>query len=56
MHLAAEIKRASGGVFFENQTVPPDEPEIWVFHLLDGSAADAAALAGSLNVKRRLAR
>jgi hypothetical protein len=56
IHLAAEITAKSGDVLFEDQTLAPDESQTWVFHVLEGTAKDAAALAIALNAKRRLAR
>jgi hypothetical protein len=49
VHLAAKITRDSGDVEFRNETVPEGETETWVFHVFEGSADDALALARSLN-------
>ena len=56
VHLAAEVAREAPGVFIQDQTAPIGEAQAWVFHVLEGTAEDAAALARRLNVARRLAR
>ncbi|MSP62216.1 MAG: hypothetical protein EXR72_18165 [Myxococcales bacterium] len=50
VHLAARIERAVGDVLFLDETTPPGEATVWVFHLVEGSEADAAAVARGLNV------
>ncbi|MSP24366.1 MAG: hypothetical protein EXR75_04225 [Myxococcales bacterium] len=55
-HLAAEIEREAAGVLVEDKTAASSESQRWVFHILEGSAAEAAALAKSVNVARRLVR
>jgi hypothetical protein len=49
-HVAAEITRSSGDVVFHDDTAPPTEQVTWVFHLLQGDVATAAALAQSVNI------
>ena len=56
VHLAAEIWRDHGDVFFQDETAALEEAHTWVFHVLDGTPEQAAALARTLNVERRLAR
>ncbi|MBW2453486.1 MAG: hypothetical protein JRI68_03200 [Deltaproteobacteria bacterium] len=56
VHLAAEIWRDDGDVLFQDETAALEETHTWVFHVLDGTAAQAAQLARDLNVERRLAR
>jgi hypothetical protein len=56
VHLAAEIARDSGDVTFVDETAPAGDPQRWVFHVFEGSAADAAALAATINVTRRVVR
>lgn len=55
-HLAARIERGSGDVVFEDQTAPIGETTTWVFHVFEGSAVDAVALAGRVNSHRRIER
>ncbi|MCC6552315.1 MAG: hypothetical protein IT372_04740 [Polyangiaceae bacterium] len=56
VHLAAQIFRDSLDVAFTDETAPAGEPQTWVFHVLDGTADEALALAHSLNVTPRLSR
>ncbi len=56
VHVAAEVQRDAAGVTFVDETAPVDDRVRWVFHLLDGSAGDAAAQAIAINAKRRLVR
>lgn len=56
VHLAARITRDTGDIQFRDQTVADDEGATWVFHVFDGSAADAVVLARRINVSRRLSR
>ena len=39
-----------------DETLSPDESYTWVFHLVDGSAEQALAVARRVNVNRRLVR
>ncbi len=56
VHLAAHIRRDTGDIGFEDQTFPLAESATWVFHVFQGSAADAVALANQINVARRVSR
>jgi hypothetical protein len=55
-HVAAQIQRTSGDVLFHDDTAPPAEAVTWVFHVLSGDEATAAALARSLNVQPTVRR
>ena len=50
VHLAARIEKKSGNIVFKDDTAPPGEPVTWVFHLVEGDDAVAAAAAKRLNV------
>jgi hypothetical protein len=50
-HVAAQIRRTSGDVLFHDDTAPPAETVTWVFHVLSGDEATAAAFARSLNIQ-----
>jgi hypothetical protein len=56
VHLAAEVRRDAGDIVVLDETAPAGEPTRWIFHLLEGTGTDAAALARELNVARRLVR
>ena len=56
VHLAARIRLDSGDVTFRDETLQLDEGVAWVFHVFEGSADEAVALAGRINSKRRLVR
>ena len=56
VHVAATVLRESGDVVFEDQTVDVDDHVRWVFHVFEGTATEAAELARSINVHRRLVR
>lgn len=56
VHLAAKVSRESGEVEVRDETLSPDESYTWVFHLVDGSAEQALAVARRVNVNRRLVR
>jgi hypothetical protein len=56
VHIAAELFRESGDIVFHDDTAPVPDHQRWVFHVLDGTAEQAAALAIELNVQRRLVR
>ncbi|HZO17092.1 MAG TPA: hypothetical protein VFB62_27635, partial [Polyangiaceae bacterium] len=55
VHLAAAIRRDSGDVVFEDETVPTGEAQRWMFHVIDdlGRASD---LAVRINATRSLVR
>jgi hypothetical protein len=55
-HVAAQIGRTTGDVLIHDDTAAPDEEVTWVFHVLAGDEATAAALARSLNVQPRVWR
>jgi hypothetical protein len=56
VHLAAEVVRDSGDVTFGDETMAVEDAQHWVFHVFDGTAADAAKLAQTINATRRLVR
>ena len=56
VHLAAEISRDSGDIRFADDTVPVGEAQQWVFHVFDGSAENAVALARRINARRGVVR
>ncbi len=56
VHLAAHITRDSGDIGFTDQTLADFDTPTWVFHVFEGSAEDAVALARRINVQRRLSR
>jgi hypothetical protein len=56
VHLAAKIRRDSGDIEMRDETLSEGEGDTWVFHLVEGTAADALALARSVNVVRRVVR
>jgi hypothetical protein len=56
VHLAAGITVDSGDVTFRDETLALDEGATWVFHLFEGSADEAVALAKRINSVRRLVR
>jgi hypothetical protein len=56
VHLAAEIQREGGDVLFIDETTQPSETQRWVFHVFDATPEDAAAMAMTINTKRRLVR
>ena len=56
VHLAAQITRESGDVLMRDETLTEDEGATWVFHIVDGSAEQALAIARQVNVTRRLNR
>lgn len=51
VHLAARIEKNRGAVTFLDQTLPASEEATWVFHLIRGDAAMAAAVARGLNLQ-----
>jgi hypothetical protein len=55
-HVAAQIRRTSGDVLFHDDTAPPAESVTWVFHVVSGDEATAAALARSINVQPKVWR
>jgi hypothetical protein len=54
--VAAKITRDSGDLEFRDQTAPVDEAQTWVFHVFDGSSAQAVELARRVNVDRTVVR
>lgn len=56
VHLAAEVARDVGDIGFHDETLAADEAATWVFHVFDGSATDAIALARRINSLRELVR
>lgn len=56
VHVAAEVQRDSADVLFVDETAQPDEPQRWVFHVLDATPEDAAATAIAINVNRKVVR
>ncbi len=56
VHVAAEVHLDSGDVKFRDETVRLDEGATWVFHVFEGSARDAAALARRVNGTRAVVR
>jgi len=56
VHLAAGITVDSGDVTFRDETLALDEGATWVFHVFEGSADEAVALAKRINSMRRLVR
>lgn len=56
VHLAAEVSRDSGDVRFTDETAAPAEAQRWVFHVVEGSPAEAVATARAINSHRRLVR
>jgi len=56
VHLAAKITRDSGDVEMRDETLADGESDTWVFHVVEGSAEDALAIAHGVNVTRRLSR
>ena len=56
VHLAAEVGRDSGDVTFTDETAGFMESQHWAFHVIDGTPAEAVALARSINSHRRLVR
>jgi hypothetical protein len=55
-HAAAKIVLGGGDVTFADDTAPSGEETTWVFHLVEGADADAAAEASAINVARRVWR
>ena len=55
-HVAAQITRTGGDVLFHDDTAPPAESVTWVFHVLSGDEATAAALARGVNVQPKVWR
>jgi hypothetical protein len=56
LHVAAEISATSGDVRFADQTQAIGEGVTWVFHVFEGSAEEAVALARRINSQRRVVR
>ena len=56
VHLAAHLRLDTGDIGFEDKTLAKAESVTWVFHMFDGSAADAVKLADAINVTRRVVR
>lgn len=56
VHLAATITPTSGDVVFRDETQPADAGVTWVFHVIEGTAEDAVALADAVNVRRAVVR
>jgi hypothetical protein len=56
VHLVATVATASGDVTFSDQTQAADEGSTWVFHVFEGSADEAVALARHINSLRELVR
>ncbi|MBW2522802.1 MAG: hypothetical protein JRI23_01440 [Deltaproteobacteria bacterium] len=56
VHLAAELSRDDGDIIFTDETAGFMESQRWVFHLFEGSAADAVAQARAINGQRRVVR
>lgn len=56
VHLAAGMLVDSGDITFRDETLALDEGATWVFHVFEGSAEEAVALAKRINSVRRLVR
>jgi hypothetical protein len=56
VHLAAAMTVDSGDITFRDETLARDEGATWVFHVFEGSAEEAVALANRINTMRRLVR
>jgi hypothetical protein len=56
VHLAASVRRDVGDVEFRDETLWAGEGATWVFHVFEGSAEEAVALARRVNDVRRLVR
>lgn len=56
VHLAAKITRESGDIEMRDETLADGEGDTWVFHVVEGTAEQALAVARSVNVARRLSR
>ncbi|MCC6902702.1 MAG: hypothetical protein IT377_27265 [Polyangiaceae bacterium] len=56
VHLAAKVTRESGDIEIVDETLAAEEGATWVFHLFEGTAEQALALARSINVTRRVSR
>jgi hypothetical protein len=50
VHVAARITPSSGDVVFTDDTVHPEEAQVWRFHLVQGDETRAASVASGLNV------
>ena len=56
VHVAAEISATSGDVVFGDETQAIGEGVTWGFHVFEGSADEAVALARRINAQRRVVR
>ncbi len=56
VHLVATVATENGDVTFSDQTQQLDEASTWVFHVFEGSADEAVALAQRINSLRELVR
>jgi len=55
-HLAAKVRRDTGDIEFRDETLAVDEPVTWVFHVVEGSPAEALDIARRINVERTVTR
>lgn len=56
VHLAAGVQRESGDIGFRDETLQLDEGTTWVFHVFEGPADEAIALARRINSERQVVR
>lgn len=56
VHLAAGVRRDSGDVTFRDETQQIEEGVTWGFHVFEGGADDAVALARRINGERQVVR
>lgn len=56
VHLAAQVSRDTGDIEFHDETVLTTDHAAWVFHVFEGSADEAIALARRINSLRELSR
>ncbi len=56
VHLAAKFYRDKGDIEFRDETLAETDATRWVFHVFEGTADDAVALARQINVNRTVLR
>lgn len=56
VHLAAGVQREGGDVTFRDETLALDEGTTWVFHVVQGTPAEALAFAHRINSRREVVR
>ena len=56
VHIAAQVRTDTGDVFFHDDTAPVQEEVTWVFHVVQGSEAEATAIARAVNVTPKVWR